>query len=75
MASCDVQTLADSAACFDCLSPGEQDTVRLSLLASIAGKTAADIQTLLDSGAAFADLTEEEFRTLKLQMLCEWSTP
>lgn len=75
MATCDVQALLDSGAALADLTAEEASTLRIAILASIAGKTGADIQTLIDNGAAFADLTEEEFQTLKLQMLCEWSTP
>lgn len=75
MATCDVQALLDSAAGFSDLTEEQAATLRLRLLASIAGKSESDIQTLLANAAAFSDLTQQEFETLKLQMLCEWSTP
>lgn len=73
MATCDTQALLDSAAGFSDVTDEEAATLRLALLAAIAGKTEADIQTLLTAGSDFADMTEEQQQTLKLQMLCEWS--
>ncbi len=77
MANCDPNSLLASAACFECLTTGQQELVKLELLAQIllAKNPSADVspQGLLAKANCFSCYGNPPgmFKLLELQLLCE----
>lgn len=69
MATCNVNTLMDSAACFACLDADARDLVELALLAKIAGTPG--VVPAIEGRLAGTDAFERSL--LELQILCNIS--
>jgi len=68
--SCVPADLAENARCFVCnLSPGELESIKIYLLAVIAGGS-LDPQTLATEAECFSCLTPGEAQNVELYLLC-----
>lgn len=79
MATCDVQSLMDDAACFNTLTPFQLRVVQTQLLANIllALDPGADVSVdaLLADAACFNALEPGTLNVVLAQLLCEVVTP
>jgi len=74
--ACDVTTLVSNASCFNCVSPGMWQLLRLAILCRISqGNTmSCDVQTLLGEASCFQCLTPGEMQLAELSLLCSIAT-
>lgn len=75
MSKCNVQQLVDNAGCFFCLSPGQIQAARLSLLCKIAQQLNPSVScspnSLLANATGFVTLDNGMRDVVKAQLLCE----
>ena len=70
--ACNPTTLLAAASCFQCLTAGEQQLIRIALFCRIAnGVTmACDISTLLSESACYQCLPAGQLSLLEIALLC-----
>jgi len=70
--ACDPATLLASASCFQCLTTGQQQLIRIALFCRIAnGVTmACDIATLLSESSCYQCLPAGQLTLLEIALLC-----
>ena len=70
--ACDPATLLSAASCFQCLTTGEQQLIRIALYCRIAnGVTmACDIATLLSESSCYQCLPAGQLTLLEIALLC-----
>jgi len=70
--ACDPQDLLNQAKCFeDCLTPIQQESVSIYLLAQISGAS-TDPNTLLNNARCFEDcLVGQQLQAVQIYLLCQ----
>jgi len=69
--ACDTAGLLDSAKCFDCLDAGQKQSIRLYLLAVIAGVSPDPAALLAQSKCMESCLSDGQLRAIEAWLLCQ----